>query len=292
MGGSMVSKRLSIFGFISAAALVSGVLIGCGGSSASVSGATGTVKTTGGITTTTGTSTTPAPTSTSPQQVQVTTTSGPVTATVPPGQPAITTTTTLGIIPANTPFIAGATVGSFNKSSVNGKPLQTFTAQLNISYDNGNTWQWTGIDLNPDGSLMKNLALAAAETGGVNCLLQANGGTGGFNITSGNNTLTIGSLVYGVIVLSDGTIGLPTNLALTLPANSNSTANGNSVTATFNSEFAGYKGTLMINWPGTSKTQVKTLSTNAVAVFSDPLSDKTDTIPATGVTTVQFGLSQ
>src|SRR5476651_206286 len=110
MGGSMVSRKLSIYGFISAAAIVSGILAGCGGSS-SVAGLGGTVATTGGITTAPGTSATGAASSPTPQQVQVTTASGPVTGTLPAGE-SIPVGGTVATVPPGVPFIVGLTLAT------------------------------------------------------------------------------------------------------------------------------------------------------------------------------------
>ncbi|MDR3692530.1 MAG: hypothetical protein P4L46_24325, partial [Fimbriimonas sp.] len=277
-------KRLSIFGLISAAALVSGVLVGCGGSSASTAGQTGTVATTGGVTTSTGTSQTNAPSNpTTPQQVQVTTASGTVPGTVPPGQPDITTTSTVGVVPMTTPFIGNTQFAAF-------KALTTATSHpLNISYDNGATWAWTGINVNSDTSLDKNLVLA----GGTHCWLQA---VGPFAIIGGTafapTQLTIGQFIYGVIVNADGTVGIPSGINAKLPANNGTTAAGNHVNVSFPTpDFATGSGQLKITWPGITKTQTKVLN-NGAATFNDPLQDSSDNVPSTGVTTVQFLLSQ
>ncbi|MDR3690007.1 MAG: hypothetical protein P4L46_11555 [Fimbriimonas sp.] len=278
----MVSKRLSIFGLISAAALVSGVLVGCGGSSASTAGQTGTVVTTGGVTTSTGTSTA-APASGTWQQVQVTTPSGSDSGIVPPGQPDITTTTVVGVVPKTTPFLGNVQFAGFNARTT------ASTHPLNISYDNGATWAWTGINVNADTSLDKNLVLA----GGTKCWLQA---VGPFAIVGGTafapTQLTLQQFIYGLIVNADGTISLPTAISAKLPANNGTTAAGNHVDVTFPTpDFATGSGQLKITWPGITKTQTKIL-VNGSARFNDPLQDSSDNVPSTGVTTVQFLLSQ
>jgi len=275
----MVSRKLSIFGFISAAALVSGVLIGCGGSSASSSSNLPIVTQTGGVTTDTGTSTTSAPSSGTPQQVQVTTSGGgTVTATVPPGQQAISTTTPLAVVPMNSPFLNGVSFGPKIKRAPTAHPL-------NISYDQGATWQWTGVNVNSDASFDGNLVLAGPSA----CYLQA---VGPFTILSSSGLipeqLTVGQFIFGIVVDATGHASIPSKTKMRIPANGGSTTSGNYVNVTYPSPaYATGTGTLRVTWPGVSKVQTKAII-GGLCAFSDPLSDSADQLPSTGVTTVQY----
>ena len=283
MGGSMVSKRLSIFGFISAAALVSGVLVGCGGSSASTSGTVPTVTSTGGFVTTPGNSTTAAPTSTTPQQVQVTTGSGTGPAVVPPGQPSIDTSTTLCVIPSGQTILNGLAPGKFKKQAP-GTP----SGEIFISYDDVN-WFDTTVQFKSDGTISESMAFASpASAFSPAVFIKVVGpltlsGTG----INGNALTIANEIEFGFIIFSDGSSSLPIKLALKLPANGGSTAGGNYANCTTTTDFATGVGVLKINWPGVSKTQTKT-AVKGLLSFSDPLSDLNDQIPSSGINHVGF----
>jgi len=282
MGGIMVSRKLNILGLISAAAVVSGVLVGCGGSGATVAGTSTTVTTTGGVTTTTGNSTTTVSSSTSPQQVQVTTSGGTVTATVPPGQPAISSSTTLAVIPSGTSF--------FNGLSGVVKPRGGGAGEVFISYDR-NTWYDTGVLVGTNGTLSQNMVFAAPTTSAFSTpiFFKIQGPLNFTGSGTSGATLTVGQLILGFFIAADGKTSLPLTLALNLPANNGSTAGGNYANLSFPSEFAVGVGTLHINWPGVTKIQTKT-AVRGLLSFSDPLSDTSDHIPAAGVDTVEFDM--
>jgi len=272
----MVSKRLGILSFITATALVSGVLVGCGGSGASTAGAQSTVPVTGGLKTAPGNTTTSAPTSTTPQQVQVTVGGTTVTGVVPPGQPAITPTTKVSVIPANTPFIQNTTFAPSVSRAPSAHPLNTST-------DGGNTWVWSGCNINADMSLDKPLILPA----GTYICLQA---VGKFSV-SGTvfpfAHLTVGQFIFGVYTDDNADSSFPNDWTGKLPANNTTTANGHYVNATYDTpDFATGTATLILSWPGVTKTQKKTL-VNGLVGWSDPIVDTKDPIPGSGVTTVQ-----
>jgi hypothetical protein len=285
----MVFRRLSIFGLISAAAIVSGVLVGCGGSSASVAGFNPTVTATGGVPVTvassTGTTTTSVPASSSPQQVQVTTTGGTVIggpggppAVVPPGQPAITSSTTIGVIPASIPFINGLQFAPSSHRAPTAHPL-------NISYDAGLHWTWTGCNVNNAGDLDAYLILTPGAV-----WLQAVGPfvlitSSGFHISS----LTMQQLIFGIVVDTDGIPSIPTDLHMRIPANGGTTAGGNFVNVSyFTPNFATGTGKLILTGLASgTKTQTKAVVAGNVN-FADPTADSQDHVPSTGVNTVEY----
>jgi len=290
----MVSRRLSILSLISAAALVSGVLIGCGGSNVSTAGVSPTVTATGGVPVTSGAPVTAAPSSTTPQQIQVTQSNGTtVTGTVPPGQPAIAAGSTTGVIPANIPFINGLTPTPSVHKVGTAKKLTSGEGQnpLLISYDQGHSWTWTGLNINQDGSLSGYLVVAA----GTNFWLEAVGpfvliSTQGF-VTQ---QLSMQDLVFGIIVNADGIASVPSSLTMKLPTNGGTTANGNFVSVGYPTpEFSSATGSLTITGlVAGSKSQTRAI-VSGKATFNDPVDNGTpDKIPSGGINEVIFLVTQ
>jgi len=278
----MVSRKLSIFGFISAAALVSGVLIGCGGSSATTSGVNPTVLTTGGVTTSTGNSSTPAPTSTTFQQVQV----GTSTVNIPPGQPNITTSTTLAIIPAGTSFLNGLTP-QFHRAATGSSKAQTTppAGEVYVGYSPTGPWLNTGVSIGANAQLSSSLAFAAPAISWLPNYLMVGGplnitGTG---INGGTLTINTG-FVIGFVVFADGNTSLPGTLALKLPANSGTIAGGNYANVTIPSEFIGEVG-LELTWPGITKNQSKFDTKGTVSISVTGKGNASDVVPADGIST-------
>jgi len=277
----MVSKQLQFFGFISVAATLSGVLIGCGGSSATTSSIGGSIQTTGGVTTQLGSSTTPVPTSNSPQQIQVLTSGGgTVTGIVPPGQPAITTTTLVSVIPANVPFINGLSVPKF-------KGLGTLAHPVNISYNQGATWSYSGSNVQTDGSINPPIVLVA----GTSEWLQA---VGPFAFAGGTlfkpTQLTVQQFIFGIVVDSTGAASIPSGMNLKLPVNGGTVAAGNFVTVNYPTpNFNTGSGHLKITWPGEVSAQTRAIS-GGTATFNDALlvGKPNDNVPRSGVDLVQF----
>jgi len=272
MGGSMISKRISFFGILVGAAVVSGLLAGCGGSSASVQGINPTVSATGGAPSQSASSTTSVPQSTTPQQVQVTQADGSqVNAFVPAGE-SFTAGTPVAVLPASVPFINGLTFAP--KSKISNQ------STIHAVYVDG---QLSGVVVNADGSLSGFVIL----TQGVHTVTT----TGPFDLGNGNNTLTIGAFSFGVTVMADGGASIPNTITMRIPANGGSTANGNFVNVTYPTpEFANGQGSLILTWPGVTKSQTKNI-VNGKVNFSDPLSDSSDIIPAGGVSTITFNWS-
>ncbi len=274
----MVSKRLSIFGYISAAALVSGVLAGCGGSSSSVEGVSPVVQTTGGIPNAPGNTATTVPASaTTPQQVQVTSGGTTVTGTVPPGQPTITPSTVVNVTPANKPIIKGLTDSPSNHQARSLHPLQ-------ISYDGGANYINTGVNVDGSGAIDGDLILTAGSI-----YLRV---SGPFTIVSGTfpniHQLTVQNFVFGIVIDASGVSSIPADLTMRIPSNGGTTTSGNYVNVTYPTpNFSTGSATLVLTWPGVTKIQSKTV-VGGLCAYSDPLSDSSDAIPASGVTTVKF----
>jgi hypothetical protein len=238
----MVSRKLGIYGFISAAAIVSGILVGCGGSN-SVEGLGGTVTTTGGVTTSSGTTAAPVASSPTPQQVQVTTASGPVTGTLPAGE-SIPAGTNVNVIPSGVPFIQGLTLAAFHgKQTIPtgaGAISKPQTGPQGHVYVDG---QDTGVVVDSTGALSGNLIL----TPGTHTVTAY----GPFTIVGGTafqpTQLTVGTFNFGVPVHTDGIAAIPSALALKLPVNGGSWAHGPYVQVTYPTpDFASSAGTLII----------------------------------------------
>lgn len=276
----MISKRISLFGILASAAVVSGVLAGCGGSSSSVQGLTPFVPVTGGVSGgTTATSNNSVSASTTPQQVQVTLPDGStLTGTLPAGQ-AINAGDVVGVVPPNQPIIGGISYAGPKRAA---SPGDLFVDGTD-----------SGIQINPDTSFPVFVILP----NGQHTLSES----GPFNISNGNNTLTVQQFIFKLEVqsiLGVGLISLPTSVTGRLPANGGSTANGNGVAVDLVGQFVGHTATLTVQWPGVTKAQTKRLNGISIlgvqfaeAKFRDPLSDSSDVIPATGVNTVELDIN-
>jgi len=284
----MVSRKLSIYGFISAAAIVSGILAGCGGSS-SVAGLGGTVATTGGITTAPGTSATGVASSPAPQQVQVTTGSGPITGTLPAGE-SIPVGGTVAAIPPGVPIIVGLTLTtSFNGHKTVPTPAATGArpttgSQGQIFVDGQNT----GVTVDSSGALSGYLILTPG-----NHTVTA---FGPFSILGGTafapTALTVGVFNFGVVVKSDGVPSIPTALNMKLPSNGGSWAHGPFVTATYPTpDFASSNGSLIIVVDSARTIKENKVFNSGVATyFSLGASLINHNVPANGVTSVTFNV--
>jgi hypothetical protein len=280
----MVSKRLSIFGFISAAGLVSGALIGCGGSSATTSGQNPTVQTTGGVTASSGSATTPAPTSTTPQQVQVNGT----TAVVPPGQPAIAVGSTVCVIPAGTSFLNGLTPKFDHPATGTVKKLTTAPAgEVFVGYTSSGPWFDTGVNIGANAQLSSAMAFAAPATSFAPNYLMVAGPLTISGTAFNGGTLSINnSFVLGFVVFADGTSSLPGTLALKLPANGGTLAGGNYANVTIPTEFLGGV-TMTLTWPGVTKSQTKLDTSGTVSIsVATAGGGPSDAIPSGGISSV------
>lgn len=278
----MVSKRLSIYGFVSAAAVVTAALVGCGGSSASVQGLSPIVTTTGGVSSAGGTSATPVNASTSPQQVQVLSGGTTVTGTLPPGE-SIPANGAVGVISNGTPIINGLTLST---SAVIKKVTPATTGGQGQVYVDG---VFSGLTVTSGGALSNYLIL----TPGKHTVTAY----GPFAIVGGTafavQTLIVGTFSFGVVVLPDGTPSVPSALTLNLPADGGALSK-NYVTAGYSSEFAGYTGTLSIVYGGTTVTKGQALvlnssTGNATATYNALSAHAA--IPTTGVDSVSFNVT-
>jgi len=285
----MVSRKLGIYGFISAAAIVSGILAGCGGSS-SVEGLGGTVTTTGGLTTASGTTAAPVTSSPTPQQVQVTTASGPVTGTLPANE-AIPAGTNVNVIPSGTPFIVGLTLGpSFHGKqktpAVSGSGSKPTTGAQGSVYVDGAD---TGLVVDSSGALSGNLILVPG-----NHTITA---YGPFTIVGGTafnpTQLTVGVFNFGVPVHNDGVAGIPSALALKLPVNGGSWFHGPYVRVTYPTpDFANGSGTLIIVVDSTRTiSDGQRFDSNGQALYKSLGGSLiSHTVPANGVVSVTFNV--
>jgi len=287
MGGSMVSRKLGIYGLISAAAIVSGVLAGCGGSSSSVQGLGGPVQTTGGITNTAGTSTTGVGSMTTPQQVQVQVGGNTVTGTLPAGE-TITANQPFATIPPGVPIIQGLTLAPSFKH-VGTTPTPAATTAKPTTGTQGQIWvdgQNTGLTVGSDGSISGYLIL----TTGTHTITAY----GPFNIVGGTAfnpvQLTVGQFNFGVVVLADGNASIPSNLNMKLPSNGGSWAHGPYVIVTYPTpDFATGSGKLTIVVDSARTiTEGRGLSSGVASYYSLGASMISHNVPATGVETVTF----
>lgn len=271
----MVSKRLSIYGFISAAAIVSGALAGCAGSSSSVQGASPVVTTTGGITNTQGTSPAGATTTQPGQQVQVTINGTPTTGVLPVGE-VVPQNGIVATIPSGTPIIQGLQLAKFNGR----KGAPETGAQGEVDVDGVNT----GLTVTATGELSGILILVPGQH-----TIHAEGP---FAIVSGIQQLTVGQFNFGLVVLADGNASIPSSLEIRLPANGGSLANGNFVTVGYPTpDFAAGTGTLSIQYSGITVNKVRPLA-NGAATYKQITSQADSNIPSTGVDNVTFNFRQ
>jgi hypothetical protein len=287
----MVSRKQGIYGFISAAAIVSGILAGCGGSN-SVSGLGGTVATTGGITTAPGTSATPVASSPSPQQVQVTTANGPITGTLPAGE-SIPANGSVATIPPGVPIIVGLTLSTaFHGRQTVPVPTATGGAKP-ASGSQGQVYvdgQNTGLTVDSSGDLSGYLIL----TPGTHTVTAF----GPFTIVGGSGLaptqLTVGVFNFGVPVHSDGIAAVPTNLNMKLPSNGGSWTHGPFVTVTYPTpDFASSAGTLIIVVDNARTITDGKVFTNGIATyngFGNTFPGKSN-IPNGGVQSVTFNVN-
>jgi len=285
----MISKRLSIYGFISAAALVSGVVAGCGGSN-SASGSNPQATTSGGSVPQVGTSPTAVPSSPAPQpgqQVQVTVSGAPTTITgTLPANESIPANGVVAVIPnpatSSTPILGNASSAIVRKAAKAPSAIGGSTAPGEVWVDNCDT----GILLNQDGTFpINNSGGFLFIAPGVHTMTIY----GPWQIGSGTNQLTVGTFNFGFTVLADGNASFPAVISGKMPANGGETYAGNSVKCSYEplSDFATGHGQLILVWPGVTKTQTRTI-VNGSVTFSDPLADSSDQVPMTGVTSVTY----
>lgn len=224
----MVLKRLSIYGLISAAAIVSGVMVGCGGSSANVSGQAPIVPASGGITSNSGSSTQTYNSVNAPQQVQVTVNGSPVNAVLPPNE-SLPAGANASVIPAGTPIINGASLTPPKTIGDKGAPSATYGIQGEVDVDGCAVYVTSSHKLlNDDTSLNFPLALAA----GHHTITV----TGPIYITGdgiNGKILTVSSFVFKVTVNADGNGSIPVGLLLRLPANGGTLGGGNYATVQY-----------------------------------------------------------
>jgi hypothetical protein len=276
----MILSKYNVFGVVSAA-LLSGAMVGCGGSSASVQGAGGTVQTTGGLTTTSQTFTSGVGSSTAPQQVQVTVNGTQQNATLPPGE-SIGAGQSVAVLPPTQIIVGLAGPQARTKKAA---PTTGSAGEVDVDGQN------TGLTVTSGGALSGYLILVP----GTHTVTAY----GPFTIVGGSafhpTQLTVGKFVFKVIVLADGTPSTPSALTLNLPVDGGSISHGSYVTAGYSSEFSpSYSGTLTITYAGTSilKSQALVVNpTTGLATATYNALSSHPAIPSGGVDTVEFDIN-
>ena len=240
----MFSKRLSIYGFVSAAAVVSGLLVGCGGSS-SIATSSPVVHTSGGFGNVPGTG--PAGTVGTGQQVQVSTATGPVNAILPAGE-TIPASGAVAVINPTSAILSGLSGPSIRTEksapAVKGKALTGSPGQVWLD---GTYAQVTITSL---GLLSSPFLL----TPGPHKLV-VYGPLTIVDSTSGNS-LTVGEIDYQTQVSATGDSAIPA-LNAALPVNGGSFTGGHSyVQCTYPTPaFSTGSTTLQISYSGTTITK-------------------------------------
>jgi len=281
----MVSKKLSIYGFISAAAVISGAMVGCGGGSSS-SGSTPTpITTTGGVATSPGSVATAVTASATPQQVQVTVGGTAVTGTLPAGE-SIPAGGSVGVVKNSAPIIAGLGLAP---RVVGEKAAPASGTQGQVWVDGVNT----GLTVDASGTLSGVLLLVPG-----NHTIHAQGP---FVIVSGSafapKTLTVGQFNFGVVVLADGTPSIPSDLALSLPVNNGllTPSSKYHVDTQYPEAFKGYTGKLVISYGATTVTKSQILADDTVNAVSTASYSALSTHPrllTNGVDNVTFNIAK
>jgi len=271
----MVSRRLSIYGFISAAAIVSGALVGCSGS-ASVGGGPPTIVTTGGLTTASGSGTPGTSSGSTPQQVQVTINGTTVTGTLPANE-TIPASGNVSTIQPGIPILEGLTLAPKAKKE-KGAPTVSNGAQGEVDVDGCDT----GLTVDSQGDLSGYLFLVPGPHTITAIGPFAIIGGSAFNPTQ----LGVGTFIFKVTVNPDGVGSIPSALSVKLPVNNGTLKNGHFVNVTYPTpDFAGGSGTLILSWPGQTITKT-------VVVVNGKVSYKALTnnaiIPGTGLTSVEY----
>jgi len=292
----MVSRKLGIYGFISAAAIVSGILAGCGGSN-SVEGLGGEIQTTGGVTNSTSTVTTPVASSPTPQQVQVTTASGTVTATLPPGE-TLPANTPFSVLSPGIPIIQGLGTSNPGPSThkVTTPAPATSTATTGAKPQIGNQTPYhvyvdgqdSGVTVDSSGDLSNYLILVDG-THTVTCV-------GPFYIVGGSifapTLLTINSYLSFGVPCTGGVPAIPTTINLKLPVNGGSWAKGPYVDVTYsNPPFASNSTTLSIVVDSARTIlESRTLSNGSANFYSLGASLINHNVPNGGIQSVTFNV--
>jgi len=288
----MVTKKVGLLGVISAAALVSGALVGCGGSSSSTHPINPTVITSGAVTTTTGNlapGQPPIGTSSSPQQVQVSTPSGTVNAVVPPGQPAITSSTNLVVIPSNTAFLTGVTP-KFHAPTNGKKPMAT-AGEVFAGPTPFGPWTDLNVSIGNDLTLGESIVYPAPANNFSSEFLKLGGplNVAGSGVNGASLDISDG-FIFGFLIFADGATTLPTSIKLKLPADGGTLAGGNYANVTVSPEFFG-AGSMQVVWPGVLHSQTESSASGRLGFnLHGSGNTTTDIIPAGGISSVTVSI--
>lgn len=275
----MVSKRLGIFGLVSTAAVISGImasvsLVGCGGS-ASVGGSLPIVHTTGGFQTGAGTSTTGVTQSSAPQQVQVTLADGTTPTVTIPANGVIPAGSSVTVLTPGVPILNGLTLGPKARKE-KGAPTTSNGVQGEIDVDGCDT----GLTVTAQGDLSGYLALCP----GPNDVAQGFGyhtitAVGPFTVTDGASGASLdisGNVTFQVIIINEQILGqtffiasVPTGIDAQLPSDGGYLDGGNHVTCTYPSYFGVFGGSayLQISSSAWSISQNHPISSRASVEF-------------------------
>jgi len=275
MGVSMISKRLGIIGFVSAAGIVSGILAGCGGSG-SIEGLGATINASGGLTTASGGGTPGTSSGSTPQQVQVTVNGNVVTGTLPANQ-TIPASGVVSTIAPGIPILTGLTLAPKTHINVH-TPTVSNGIQGEVDVDGCDT----GLRVDSAGNLSGYLFLVP---GAHNITA-----IGPFDIIGGSafnpTTLTVGKFVFNVTVNPDGIASIPSALQVNLPINGGTLKAGHYVKVTYPTpDFAAGNGTLTLSWPGDTIQKTQPVVNGKVTFKA--LTNST-LVPMGGVATVQY----
>ena len=282
----MVSGRRYLYGLVSAAVVLSGVLAGCGGSG-SVKGIAPTVRTTGGVGSDTGTATAGTTAGGTPQQVQVTVSDGSTqTATLPPFS-TVPSSGVVGVVQPG-PILEGLTHPSFH--GVVKTPKATVKSFAETPYHVYVNDFDSGVTVDTGGSLTGFLILCPAESGPKSYKISV---TGPFTLVNGaTSSLTIGRFVFRVVVYPDGSVTVPNRISGNLPGDGGSFDGGNSVTVRYPTRviphMVGGSASLRITYGSNAMFDADLVGSTGTVTYKNNQAINHGNIPDTGVDSVEF----
>ncbi len=281
----MVSGRRYIYGLVSAAVVLGGVLVGCGGSG-TVKGISPRVKTAGGLGTDTGAGTAGTSAGATPQQVQVTTSGGTVVTGTLPADTTIPSTGVVAIITPST-ILQGLTHPSFHGKV---KTPGTNVALARIPYHVYVNAKDTKLTIDTSGALNDYLFLPPKATTPAIYTIEVEGP---FDLTDGGNgNLTIGAFRFVVVVFTAGSASVPEKITGNLPGNGGTFDGGNSVTVTYparaRANMVGGSAALNIVYDSKSMYDRDLVGSTGIVTFKNNQAINHGNITSAGVDLVDF----